>query len=110
MWNRHGELIGYNDQTIHFIDKAFDRAGEYNFESSRQDMPEILNGGFKTVGIWPAPGREDLREQQATYVTMVKRHFDAICVASVFLKWFDDQTWLLCVHTKSEIIFSLMMI
>lgn len=74
----------------------------YNFEESRQDMPAIGRGGLVTLGIWPAPDHEELGQAQAAYVTLIKRHFDAICVAQVFIKWNDDQLFLLCVHTETH--------
>lgn len=62
-------------------------------------MPTLPNGGLQALGIWPAPGHEDLSLNQAAYVTMIKRHFDAICVAGVFIKWPDDISWVLCVKS-----------
>lgn len=79
----HGQLLGYNDQTIHIAKSEFAKYDEFNDKGTRVDIPEILSGGLKILGIWPAPGLEDRRDQQAIYVTMIKRHFNAICVSSV---------------------------
>lgn len=67
-------------------------------------MPTILNGGLSSVGIWPRPDHEDLGQQQAVYVTMIKRHFDAICVASVVLGWPDQRIWVLYVTPQPNMI------
>lgn len=94
----HGQLVGYNDQTIHIAESKFSSgSAEFNNEGTREDIPEILSGGLKTLGIWPAPGLEDRRDQQAVYVTMIKRHFDAICVSSVWVESHGQDKWLLCV-------------
>jgi hypothetical protein len=95
LWDRFGQLMGYNDQTIHLIDHSLDNAHSYNFEDSPQDIPQIGPGGLMSLGIWPAPGHERLANSQVTYVTVIKRNFDAICVSRIFLKWFDDTTFLL---------------
>lgn len=79
----HGQLLGHNDQTIHIAKSKFAKCNVFNDKGTRVDIPEILSGGLKILGIWPAPGLEDRRDQQAIYVTMIKRHFDAICVSSV---------------------------
>lgn len=71
----------------------------HNLEWGREGTPTISNGALQALGIWPAPGKEDLKNQQAAYVTMIKRHFDAICVAAVHVKWPDDISWVLCVES-----------
>ncbi|POS79253.1 hypothetical protein DHEL01_v202343 [Diaporthe helianthi] len=111
LWNIHGQLIGYNDQTLR-IAYSYDEtphdgweykgAQQYNNEIYRQDMPTILNGGLDAVGIWPRPGHEDRGKQQAAYVTMIKRHYDAICVASVVLAWPDGRSWVFYVLTSDR--------
>lgn len=73
----------------------------FNDELSRDGMPTIPNGGLQAMGIWPAPGHEDLSHNQAAYITMIKRHFDAICVAGVFVKWPDEIKWVLYVKSLS---------
>lgn len=73
---------------------------EYNNKGGHADMPRIPNGGLEGVKIWPAPGHEELGSNQAAYVTMVKRHFDAICVAAVFVTWPDDFDWVLYVASR----------
>lgn len=95
----HGQLVGYNDETIHIAEAKFDKHDEFNTKGTREDMPELLNGGFKTVGIWPAPGLEERGGQQAIYVTMLKRQFDAICVSSVWVESHGKDKWLLCVKS-----------
>lgn len=60
-----------------------------------EGMPMLLNGGIAAVGVWPAKGNENLGSAQAAYVTMIKRHFDAICVASVHVEWPDKSRWTL---------------
>jgi hypothetical protein len=82
--------------------KAKNAVIHYNFESSRQNMPPVRRGGLVTLGIYPTPDHEDLSQAQAAYVTLIKRHFDAICVAEVFLKWNDEQLFLLCVHNQTR--------
>lgn len=93
----HGQLVGYNDQTIHIAERKFEKSDKFNDESTRVDIPPILSGGFKVLGIWPAPGLEDRRDQQAIYVTMIKRNFDAICVSSVWVESHGKDKWLLYV-------------
>lgn len=99
----HGQLVGYNDQTLHIAESKFDKHKEFNSEWTREDIPELLSGGLKIVGIWPAPGLEDRRDQQAIYVTMIKRHFDAICVSSVWVESHGEDKWLLCVISPNMI-------
>lgn len=70
----------------------------------------LLNGGIAAVGVWPAEGREDLKSAQAAYVTMIKRHFDAICVASVHVEWPDKTRWTLCVLESPEIVFCFLLL
>lgn len=93
----HGQLLGYNDQTLHIAESKFREHEKFNSEGTREDIPELLSGGMKIVGLWPAPGLEDRRDQQAIYVTMIKRHFDAICVSSVWVESHGEDKWLLCV-------------
>ncbi|KAG8162250.1 hypothetical protein KVR01_008015 [Diaporthe batatas] len=112
LWNIHGQIIGYNDQTIRIADPHFDFpfpkppdpkfSQKYNDEIYREDMPTILNGGLNSVGIWPMPDNEDMGKQQAVYVTMIKRHFDAICVASVILVWPDGRNWVFYAYTSDK--------
>ncbi|KAJ0103942.1 nkyrin repeat protein [Diaporthe amygdali] len=93
LWNAHGQLLGFNKQNLKLYTK---HKGKGEFEASQErpeGMPEILNGGFQTVAIPSAPGQEGLRGNQAAYVTMIKRSFDAICVASVHVQWPDGTNW-----------------
>lgn len=60
-----------------------------------EGMPYIENGGIAAAGVWPAPGKESMKASQAAYVTMIKRHFDAVCVASVHVEWPDKTKWTL---------------
>lgn len=75
-----------------------------NKNFKQEVLPLIPNGGLQAMGIWPAPGHEDsIRLNQAAYVTMIKRHFDAICVAAVYIKWPDDFSWVLCVKSRPKV-------
>lgn len=79
---------------------------DFNSEGTREDIPLILSGGTKAIGIWPAPGLEDHRDQQGVYVTMIKRHFDAICVADVFIEmgsYSNKDHWCLYVVSRLKI-------
>lgn len=82
---------------------------EYNEKGGHEDMPTLPDGGLTGVGIWPAPGREGLGSQQAAYVTMIKRHFDAICIAAVVIKWPDGYEWVLYVRSWPKDCFYLVM-
>lgn len=79
---------------------TFPKYRDYTVDKEpNEGMPTIPNGGLTAVGIWPAPGHESQGSNQAVYATMIKRHFDAICVAAVFIKWPDDFDWVLCVNS-----------
>lgn len=67
-------------------------------------MPYIASGGLQSLGIWPASDEHSLGDNQAVYVTMFKRHFNPICIASVYVQWPDQSRWVLCVNNYQRII------
>lgn len=67
-------------------------------------MPHIVSGSLHTMGIWPNPENKDLGNNQAVYVTMFKRHFDPVCIASVYINWPDETRWILCVNNRQRIV------
>lgn len=106
LYDAGAQLLGYTDTNIKIQHSKFQKVptGQHHnkFESPRPEgMPDIQNGGLQAVGVWPLKGRErDLGTQQAPYLLLIKRHYDAICVASVFVKWPDSSTWILCVFFR----------
>lgn len=103
LWNAAGQLLGWTDQKILLKAKGMkknkgdDKDQWHNSKTIPRPggMPFIENGGIAAVGVWPAPGKESMKGNQATYVTMIKRHFDAVCVASVHVQWPDKTKWTL---------------
>lgn len=105
LWNNHGQLIGYNDQTIKLRRLDYDEQWFIHpSENPRpKDMPYIPSGSLQTVGIWPQPEKHWLGNNQAVYVTMFKRHFNPICIASVYVQWPDESRWVLCVNNRQRL-------
>lgn len=69
--------------------------GHSAFDHERPEgMPFIDSGGFKVVGVWPAPGKEQYKTNQPTYITLLKRHYDAVCIASVHVSFPDGSKWI----------------
>lgn len=77
-------------------------------------MPDIEDGGIRAVGIWPirrsAPGEPPIQWHkddwpwpkpkeyytstvQTPYLTLIKRHYDAVCISHVRVEWPDGQNW-----------------
>lgn len=58
-------------------------------------MPFVDYGSYETVGVWPNNDKYKDSTRQAHYVTLIKRHFDAICISAVHVYWPDGDTWTL---------------
>ncbi|KAL1858762.1 hypothetical protein Daus18300_009896 [Diaporthe australafricana] len=53
---------------------------------------------MEAVGIYPPKGKEELGLQQAAYATLMKRHWDAICIATVGIGWPDESFWMFHIY------------
>ncbi|KAJ4394096.1 hypothetical protein N0V93_003313 [Gnomoniopsis smithogilvyi] len=101
LYDGGAQLLGYTDTAIKIQHSKFWKlkGGQHHwkFDSPRPEgMPFIQDGGLSAVGVWPIPGRErDLGTQQAPYLLLIKRHYDAICISGVYVHWPDSSTWIL---------------
>lgn len=76
-------------------------------------MPDVEDGAVRAVGVWPLkrtdpdspvawhkddwpwPKEKEYYTSgvQAPYLTLIKRHYDAICIAHVRVRWPDESQW-----------------